>query len=89
MMSILKLNIKVIDNDIEDVKQTISEMKKRMDGTWIETIEDIKLQKFFKSLWPDDPVTFGKIDPNFKIKLNKKIPLIGAHFLKKNKSLLN
>ena len=82
-------NIKIIDNDIEDVKQAILEMKKRMDGTWIESIEDIKLQKLFKSLWPDDPVTFGKIDPNFKIKLNKKIPLIGTHFLKKNKSLLN
>ena len=81
-------NIEIRNNDAEEIKQAILEMEKRISGKWFETNEDIKLQKKFKSIWPYDQFFYGNLSSDLQMKQNKKLPLISAFFLKKNKHLL-
>jgi putative glycosyltransferase (TIGR04372 family) len=65
-----------LDNEGDEVKDVVLEMENRLSGTWIETEEDIALQKKF---W--DIFTVYRGQPPAGVR-------IGADFLRKNKDLL-
>lgn len=77
-----KLGIEVVENSQEEILDLVMEMNARIDGEWVETLEDIELQKKYQSIfkeWCKQPfikenaVLYGKV---------------GAMFLRKNSFLL-
>ena len=78
-----KLGIEVIENSAEEILDLVMEMNARIDGEWIETSEDIELQKKFQNVVEE----WAKLD---NLKENEMFSgKIGAMFLRKNPFLLN
>jgi len=70
------LGLKWIDNSKEEIRAVVREMECRMSGKWIETKEDIDLQKRFKTIF---------------MSVERPRPLssrVGANFLRENRQLL-
>ena len=70
-----KLNIELIENTPEEIRQVTIEMDERLNGTWETKEEDIELQERFWLLFGPNKIK----SPNLRI---------GAEFLRKNKDLL-
>ena len=77
-----KLGIEVVENSEEEILDLVMEMNARIDGEWVETSEDIALQKKYQDMfkkwceqeeWKENAVLHGKV---------------GALFLRKNRFLL-
>ena len=66
-----------IENTAQEILDLAIEMNERLDGNWITTKEDEKLQNKFRSLFKPDCICYG-----FPSR-------IGAKFLRENKNLLN
>ncbi len=71
-----KLNLELIENTPEEISDVTIEMDERLNGSWVTTEEDKKLQDRFWALFPP-------------FKLKSPDLLIGANFLRKNKYLLS
>jgi putative glycosyltransferase (TIGR04372 family) len=54
-------NVKVVDNDSEEIKQVVLEMMDCIDGKCIYSVEDEQLQKKFKSMMRPVHYSFGTI----------------------------
>ncbi|NDA38271.1 MAG: TIGR04372 family glycosyltransferase [Acidimicrobiia bacterium] len=70
-------DVEIVKNTAEEISEVVLEMNQRIDGTWIETDEDIYLQERFKKLW--------KAQPPWKVQQGVRI---GAAFLRRYKHLL-
>jgi putative glycosyltransferase (TIGR04372 family) len=70
-------DIEIVKNSSDEVSDVVSEMNQRIDGTWIETDEDIELQNRFKKLW--------EVQPRWKVQQSVRI---GAAFLRRYQNLL-
>ena len=70
-----KWDIKPIENTPGEILDVTIEMDERLNGDWIETEEDIKLQKMFWAFFGDNLVKSTDLR-------------IGANYLKQNKDLL-
>ena len=75
--SLVEGDIEIIKNSADELTEVILEMNQRMDGTWIETDEDVELQERFKRLRRDQP--------QWKVQQGVRI---GAHFLRRYQHLL-
>ena len=53
--SLIHGDIEIIKNTAEEIKEVVLEMNQRLDGTWIETDEDVELQNRFKKLRENVP----------------------------------
>ena len=71
-----KVGFRAVENSPEEIMALTVEMNSRLDGSWIETQEDIELQNRFKELIPSDD--------DFKDAPSK----IGAAYLRENQNLL-
>jgi len=71
-----KLNIELIENSPEEIRQVSIEMDERLNGTWETKEEDKELQERFWLLFGPNKIK----SPNLRI---------GADFLRKNKDLIN
>ena len=69
-------DIEIIENSPEEIDHAAQEMNQRLEGSWVETSEDIELQN-----------QFWRINRMGSYKSDKL--LIGTKFLKKYKELLN
>ena len=70
-------DIEIVKNTAEEITEVVLEMNQRIDGTWVETDEDIELQDRFKKLRQDQPP--------WKVQQSVRI---GAAFLRRYKHLL-
>ena len=73
----LEGDIELIKNTAEEITEVVLEMNQRIDGTWVETDEDIELQERFKKL--------RQSQPPWKVQQSVRI---GAAFLRRYKHLL-
>lgn len=69
--------IEIVKNTAEEITEIVLEMNQRIDGTWLETDEDIELQERFKKLRQNQPP--------WKVQQSVRI---GAAFLRRYKHLL-
>lgn len=69
-------DVEVLENTSKEIFDVVREMNQRLDGTWISTAEDEKLQLKYKSLFPKGFHCHG-----FPSR-------VGAKFLRENKNLL-
>lgn len=69
--------IEIVENTPEEIKDLVTEMDERLNGTWQTTEEDEELQRRFRSLFKPSEL-HGKI-----------VSRIGAKFLRQNLGLLN
>ena len=53
--SLIAGDIEIIKNTVEEIAEVVLEMNQRLDGTWIETDEDVELQNRFKKLRENVP----------------------------------
>ena len=53
--SLIAGDIEIIKNTAEEITEVVLEMNQRLDGTWIETDEDVELQNRFKKLRENVP----------------------------------
>ena len=70
-------DIEIVKNTAEEITEVVLEMNQRIDGTWVETDEDIELQERFKKL--------RQHQPPWKVQQSVRI---GAAFLRRYKHLL-
>ena len=70
-------DIQIVKNTAEEITEVVLEMNQRIDGTWVETDEDIELQERFKKL--------RQHQPPWKVQQSVRI---GAAFLRRYKHLL-
>ena len=70
-------DIEVINNTADEITEVVLEMNQRLDGTWIETDEDIELQARFSGLRASVPK--WQVQPSVRI---------GADFLRRYQNLL-
>jgi putative glycosyltransferase (TIGR04372 family) len=70
-------DIEIVKNTAEEITEVVLEMNQRIDGTWVETDEDIELQERFKKL--------RQGQPPWKVQQSVRI---GAAFLRRYKHLL-
>ncbi len=70
-------DIEIVKNTAEEITEVVLEMNQRIDGTWVETQEDIELQERFKKL--------RQSQPPWKVQQSVRI---GAAFLRRYKHLL-
>ena len=75
--SLINGDIEVVKNSAEEITEVVLEMNQRIDGTWVETDEDIELQDRFKKL--------RQHQPPWKVQQSVRI---GAAFLRRYKHLL-
>jgi hypothetical protein len=75
--SLLEGDIEIIKNTSDEINEVVLEMDQRLNGTWIETEEDIELQSRFNSLR-------SKI-PKWQVQEGVRI---GADFLRRYQHLL-
>ena len=77
-----ELGVDVVENSAEEILDLVVEMNDRIDGIWIETIEDIELQKkyqFIFNQWCEQERFMKNAVAHAKV---------GALFLRKNRFLL-
>lgn len=79
----LENGIEVIDNTAEDILDLVKEMNERLDGTWEETDESLRMQEQVQKLLYDDIINTGK---EYQACMHCKISI---NFLKHNPFLLN
>lgn len=77
------LGIKLIENSAEEILDLVMEMNQRLDGEWMDTPEDIELQKKYQTIFKEWCIE-EQLNEN-AIYRGK----IGAMFLRKNSFLLN
>ena len=70
-------DVEIVKNTAEEITEVVLEMNQRIDGTWVETDEDIELQDRFKKL--------RQHQPPWKVQQSVRI---GAAFLRRYKHLL-
>ena len=70
-------DIEIVKNTAEEISEVALEMYQRLNGTWIETDEDIELQNRFKKL--RDAVPKWQVQEGVRI---------GADFLRRYQHLL-
>ena len=70
-------DFEIIKNTAEEITEVVLEMNQRLDGTWIETDEDVELQNRFKKLRENVP----------KWQVQEGVR-IGASFLRRYQHLL-
>ena len=75
--SLIDGEIEIIKNTAEEINEVVLEMNQRLDGTWIETVEDIELQNRFKKL--------REVVPKWQFQEGVRI---GADFLRRYQHLL-
>ena len=75
--SLIDGEIEIIKNTAEEINEVVLEMNQRLDGTWIETAEDIELQNRFKKL--------REVVPKWQFQEGVRI---GADFLRRYQHLL-
>ena len=71
-----KYGIDVIENTEDEILDLAKEIDGRLNGTWIYSKEDERLQSEFRELWPSNHISFG-----FPSR-------IGSSFLSENRELL-
>ena len=75
--SLIDGDIEIIKNTAEEINEVVLEMNQRIDGTWIETDEDVELQNRFKKL--------REVLPKWQVQEGVRI---GADFLRRYQHLL-
>ena len=75
--SLIEDDIEIVKNTSEEITEVVLEMDQRLNGTWIETEEDIELQNRFKKL--RDAVPKWQVQEGVRI---------GADFLRRYQHLL-
>jgi putative glycosyltransferase (TIGR04372 family) len=75
--ALIQGDFEIVKNTAEEITEVVLEMNQRIDGTWIETDEDIELQERFKKL--------RQGQPPWKVQQSVRI---GAAFLRRYKHLL-
>lgn len=70
-------DIEIVKNSAEEITEVVLEMNQRIDGTWVETQEDVELQERFKKL--------RQHQPRWKVQQSVRI---GAAFLRRYQHLL-
>ena len=75
--SLIAGDIEIIKNTAEEITEVVLEMNQRLDGTWIETDEDVELQNRFKKL--------REVVPKWQV---QEAVRIGAAFLRRYQHLL-
>jgi len=75
--SLIEHGIEIVKNTSEEITEVVLEMDQRLNGTWIETDEDIELQKRFKKL--------REVVPKWQVQEGVRI---GADFLRRYQYLL-
>ena len=75
--SLINGDIEIVKNTAEEITEVVLEMNQRLDGTWIETDEDVELQNRFKKLRANVP----------KWQVQESVR-IGADFLRRYQHLL-
>ena len=75
--SLIEGDVEVVKNTVEEINEVVLEMNQRIDGTWIETDEDVELQSRFKKLRENEP----------KWQVQEGVR-IGANFLRRYQHLL-
>ena len=75
--SLIESDIEIVKNTADEITEVVLEMDQRLNGTWIETDEDIELQNRFKKLQVAVPK--WQVQPGVRI---------GAGFLRRYKHLL-
>ena len=75
--SLIEGDLEIVKNTAEEITEVVLEMNQRIDGTWVETDEDIELQERFKKL--------RRSQPPWKVQQSVRI---GAAFLRCYKHLL-
>ena len=75
--ALIQGDFEIVKNTAEEITEVVLEMNQRIDGTWVETDEDIELQERFKKL--------RQHQPPWKVQQSVRI---GAAFLRRYKHLL-
>ena len=75
--SLIEGDIEIVKNTAEEITDVVLEMDKRLNGTWIETDEDIELQSRFRKL--------QEVVPKTRVQEGVRI---GADFLRRYQHLL-
>jgi putative glycosyltransferase (TIGR04372 family) len=75
--ALIQGDFEIVKNTAEEITEVVLEMNQRIDGTWVETDEDIELQERFREL--------RKAIPQWKVQQSVRI---GAAFLRRYKHLL-
>lgn len=75
--SLIEGDIEIVKNTAEEITEVVLEMNQRIDGTWVETQEDVELQERFKKL--------RQHQPRWKVQQSVRI---GAAFLRRYQHLL-
>ena len=75
--SLIYGDIEIVKNSAEEITEAVLEMNQRIDGTWVETSEDIELQARFREL--------REAVPHWQVQQSVRI---GAAFLRRYKHLL-
>jgi hypothetical protein len=75
--ALIQGDFEIVKNTAEEITEVVLEMNQRIDGTWVETDEDIELQDRFKKL--------RQGQPPWKVQQSVRI---GAAFLRRYKHLL-
>ena len=75
--SLIEGDIEIVKNSAEEITEVVLEMDQRLNGTWIETDEDIELQSRFRKL--RDVVPKNRVQESVRI---------GADFLRRHQHLL-
>jgi putative glycosyltransferase (TIGR04372 family) len=75
--SLIKGDFEIVKNSAEEITEVVLEMNQRLDGTWIETDEDVELQNRFRKL--------RKVVPKWQV---QECVRIGANFLRRYQHLL-
>ena len=75
--ALIQGDVEIVKNTAEEITEVVLEMNQRIDGTWVETDEDIELQERFKKL--------RQHQPPWKVQQSVRI---GAAFLRRYKHLL-
>ena len=70
-------DIEIVKNSSEEITEVVIEMNQRLDGTWIESDEDVELQNRFKKL--------REVVPKWQVQEGVRI---GADFLRRYQHLL-
>ncbi len=71
-------DIEIVKNSAEEITEVVLEMNQRLDGTWIETDEDVELQNRIQK-------TYEKSVPKWQVQEGVRI---GADFLRRYQHLL-
>ena len=75
--TLIEGDIEIVKNTAEEITEVVLEMNQRLDGTWVETQEDVELQERFKKL--------RQSEPQWKVQQSVRI---GADFLRRYQHLL-